>query len=115
MSLVRRARWLEPIGQACAAGAFAVQFFFLDPASSDLMAGYFNRESVKLSRIEQRLDGTYKPSPGTNVFGPTLDRLPIDVAIEERRRWRPWLITLFAAGALMTVIGKGAAIRYSTK
>lgn len=115
MSFVSKAHWLEPIGQACAAGAFVVQFFFLDPASSAMLAGYFNQESARLARIEQRLDGTYRPSPSNTIAAPVLDRLPLDIAAQERLRWRPWLMGLFIAGALMTIVGKGAAIRYSTR
>lgn len=114
MKHISRARWLEPIGQACAAGAFLVQFFFLDPASSDLMAGHFTHQAAVLSRIEQRVAGTFQPTPA-NMFNHTLDTIPLQVAQQRKAQWRPWLISLFLIGAFMTVVEKAAAIRYSTK
>lgn len=113
---IERARWLEPIGQAFAVAAFSVQFFYLDPASTDLMRGYFDRQEKHIARIERRLDGTYKPSLLDNfMISPVLDRLPIDIPNEQKRRWRPWLFGLFAFGGLLTVLGKSASVKYATK
>ncbi len=80
-SWVEKARWLEPIGQTFAVAAFGVQFFYVDPASTDLMRGYFGREDASLARIERRIAGTYKPTLLDSLLvTPLLETAPIEIA-----------------------------------
>lgn len=115
-SRIEKARWLEPIGQTFAIAAFAVQFFYVDPASTDMVRGYFGREQASLARIENHVAGIYKPTLLESLLvTPTLEMAPIQIADAQKRRSRPWLFGLFVFGGALTVLGKSASIRYSKR
>ncbi|WP_026605537.1 hypothetical protein [Methylocapsa acidiphila] len=117
-SLISKARWLEPVGQTFAVLAFSVQFFVVDPASADLMRAYFNWEHDSLSRIEGLVSGPQKKTLTETLLRPVreqLEELPVVIADERKRRWRPWLFALFAIGGALTIAGKAASVRCSTR
>jgi hypothetical protein len=116
---VGKARWLEPIGQTVAFGAFSLQFFVVDPDGAQVTAAYFNREFDHLLSVEQLLKGTApKPTLAETLLHPVfpqLEALSWKIPSDERRRWRPWLFSLFAVGGVLAVAGKAASVLYSTR
>ncbi len=115
-----KGRWLEPIGQAIAFGAFGLQFFVVDPASNNALRGTIEYQRLLLE--QQGKGDTAKP--GTREEAQelvraidrqksVLDQVEKDDA--EKRAWRDWLFFTFALGALLTIAGKASSIKYAKK
>jgi hypothetical protein len=113
-----RARWLEPIGQTIAFVAFSLQFFVVDPASNNALRGSISYQRLLIEGMSEN------PKPGTlkeaqdlvkkrDLLETTLDEVEKDDA--RKSAWRGWLFLTFGLGALLTILGKAASVKYSTR
>lgn len=113
-----KARWLEPIGQVIAFLAFSIQFFYVDPASYGAL-----RASLDALRLESVEGKDSAPAGTEQEFKAQVERRVAQLNAEhsllsddnQRQRWRKGLFVTFMIGALFTIIGKAASVKYSTK
>ncbi|APG12021.1 hypothetical protein BKD09_27160 [Bradyrhizobium japonicum] len=113
-------RWLEPIGQVIAFLAFSIQFFVVDPASYGALRAALDRQSAQIEGLAAK-NGTQAGNAAearamvARLEAAERAKEAKDADDVEKQKWKIWLFFAFMTGALFTVVGKSAAVRYSTK
>lgn len=114
-TMISRARWLEPVGQACVIAAFGLQYFYVEPASTAASKALFNEQFEAVKRIEQRIAGKYKPRFPQEFLEYQMPYVSRTSAEQLRDHLKPYYGWLFLFGGVLTVLGKMASVRASTK
>ena len=115
------ARWLEPIGQIVAFLAFSIQFFYVDPASYGALRAILDHQSRQIEELGSKGGGTEVGNMAeTRALAErrgAAQKAKDDAEADDARKrvWRPWLFVTFMLGAALTIVGKAASVRYSTK
>jgi hypothetical protein len=115
-----RARWLEPIGQIAAFLAFSIQFFYVDPASYGALRAALDYQAVQIDELGNKGGTEVGNAKETKAL---VERREAGLRAKElkeaddsnKQAWRFWLFVAFMLGAILTIVGKAASVRYSTK
>ena len=115
-----RARWLEPFGQIVAFLAFSIQFFYVDPASYGALRASLDYQALQIEELGSKGGTEVGNAKETKAL---VQRREAGLRAKElketddanKQAWRLWLFVTFMIGAILTIVGKAASVRYSTK
>lgn len=107
-------RWMEPIGQFFVLLAIGFQFFFLEPARSEMNKATFSEIDLALARIETAVStGRFESRDATEAKLVAWDRL--NKASEKQAGHVPLFAAIFLLGSSLIVVGKAASVKASSK